>query len=127
MPESARSPLDPRLPDDPEAVLGRLLDPALRGDDLYPLLHQLRSLAPIFKTENPAFQQAWVITRFADDDTVVRSKSLSSDNRVLDVFDTGEGGAFLEVMRSLLKFLDPPDHARVRGLMAFSTRCQSTR
>lgn len=113
-----RQPLDPRLPEDPEAVLQRLLDPVLRGDDLYPLLHQLRTLAPIFKTENPGFQQAWVITRFVDDDTVVRSKSLSSDNRVLEVFDTGEQSAFLEVMRSLLKFLDPPDHTRVRGLIA---------
>ena len=113
-----RQPLDPRLPDEPEAVLQHLLDPVLRGDDLYPLLHQLRTLAPVFKTENPGFQQAWVITRFADDDTVVRSKSLSSDNRVLEVFDTGDQSAFLEVMRSLLKFLDPPDHARVRGLIA---------
>ncbi len=118
MPEPVRQPLDPCLPDDPEAVLQHLLDPVLRGEDLYPLLHQLRTLAPVFKTENPGFQQAWVITRFADDDTVVRSKSLSSDNRVLEVFDTGEQSAFLEVMRSLLKFLDPPDHARVRGLIA---------
>ena len=112
MPDLVRQPLDPRLPDEPEAVLQYLLDPVLRGDDLYPLLHQLRTLAPVFKTENPGFQQAWVITRFADDDTVVRSKSLSSDNRVLEVFDTGDQSAFLEVMRSLLKFLDPPDHAR---------------
>jgi len=118
MPDPARQSLDPRLPDEPEAVLQHLLDPALRGEDLYPLLHQLRTLAPVFKTENPGFQQAWVITRFADDDTVVRSKSLSSDNRVLEVFDTGEQSAFLEVMRSLLKFLDPPDHTRVRGLIA---------
>lgn len=118
MPDLVRQPLDPRLPDEPEAVLQYLLDPVLRGDDLYPLLHQLRTLAPVFKTENPGFQQAWVITRFADDDTVVRSKSLSSDNRVLEVFDTGDQSAFLEVMRSLLKFLDPPDHARVRGLIA---------
>ena len=117
-------PIDPRLPDEPEQVLKHLLDSTLRGDDLYPLLHQLRTLAPVFKTENPGFQQAWVITRFADDDTVVRSKNLSSDNRVLEVFDTGEGSAFLEVMRSLLKFLDPPDHARVRGLIsrAFTPR-----
>ena len=118
MPTPIRTPLDPRLPDDPEAVLQHLLDPVLRGEDLYPLLHQLRTLAPVFKTEHPGFQQAWVITRFADDDTVVRSKSLSSDSRVLEVFDTGEQSAFLEVMRSLLKFLDPPDHARVRGLIA---------
>ncbi len=118
MPSPERLRIDPRLPDEPETVLQHLLDPELRGDDLYPLLHQLRTLAPIFKTENPGFQQAWVVTRFADDDTVVRSKSLSSDNRVLEVFDTGDGGAFLEVMRTLLKFLDPPDHARVRGLIA---------
>ena len=114
----ASMPLDPRLPSDPEEVLARLLDPVRRGDDLYPLLHQLRTLAPVFKTENPELQGAWVITRFADDDTIVRSKALSSDNRVLEIFDTGDGGAFLEVMRTLLKFLDPPDHARVRGLIA---------
>ncbi len=115
---TSTAPLDPRLPMDPEEVLARLLDPVRRGDDLYPLLHQLRTLAPIFKTESPDLQRAWVITRFEDDDTIVRSRTLSSDNRVLDVFDTGEGGAFLEIMRTLLKFLDPPDHARVRGLIA---------
>lgn len=111
-------PLDPRLPDDPEAVLRDLLDPERRGDDLYPLLHQLRTLAPVFKTENEGFQRAWVITRFADDDTVVRSKSLSSDRRVLEIFRAGGEGAFFQTMKSLMKFLDPPDHARVRGLVA---------
>ena len=29
-----RTPLDPRLPGDPEAVLQHLLDPLLRGEDL---------------------------------------------------------------------------------------------
>ncbi len=114
-------PLDPRLPDDPETVLVHLLDAELRGDDLYPLMHQLRTLAPVFKSENEAFQKAWVITRFVDDDTVVRAKTLSSDNRVLEIFrggTEGEEGAFFQVMKHLMKFLDPPDHARVRGLVA---------
>ncbi len=53
MPVTSTAPLDPRLPMDPEEVLARLLDPVRRGDDLYPLLHQLRTLAPIFKTESP--------------------------------------------------------------------------
>jgi cytochrome P450 len=70
---------DPRLPADPEGVLSQLLDPEQRGDDLYPLLHQLRTLAPVFKTENPELQQAWVITRFSDDDTIARSRTFTSD------------------------------------------------
>lgn len=117
-------PLDPQLPEDPEEILRHLLDPRLRGDDHYPLLHQLRSAAPIFKSENDAFQRAWVITRFVDDDTVVRAKTLSSDNRVLEIFRSGDEGAFFGVMKSLMKFLDPPDHARVRGLVskAFTPR-----
>lgn len=116
--------LDPRLPDEPEEVLRHLLDADLRGNDLYPLLHQLRTLAPVFKSENEAFQKAWVITRFVDDDTVVRAKTLSSDNRVLEIFRAGEEGAFFQVMKNLMKFLDPPDHARVRGLVskAFTPR-----
>ena len=72
-------------------MLARLLDPVRRGDHLYPLLHQLRTLAPIFETESPDLQRVWVIARFEDDDTIVRSRTLSSDNRVLDVFDTGGG------------------------------------
>ena len=111
-------PLNPRLPHEPEEVLRHLLDVDLRGDDLYPLLHQLRTLAPIFKSENEAFQKAWVVTRFIDDDTVVRAKTLSSDNRVLEIFRAGEEGAFFQIMKNLMKFLDPPDHARVRGLVA---------
>ena len=71
-------------------MLQLILDPVIRGENLYPLLHQLRTLAPISETEPPGFQQAWVITRFSDDDTVVRSKSLSSDQRVLEVFNTIE-------------------------------------
>jgi cytochrome P450 len=116
--------LDPNLPDDPEAVLAHILDPELRGNALYPLYHQLRTLAPVFKTTNPQFQQAWVITRFADDDGVARSKALISDQRVLEIFDTGDGGAFIQVMKRLLKFLDPPEHARVRNLIsgAFTPR-----
>jgi cytochrome P450 len=115
---------DPRLPADPEGVLSQLLDPEQRGDDLYPLLHQLRTLAPVFKTENPELQQAWVITRFSDDDTIARSRTFTSDKRVLEIFDTGDGGAFFEIMQTLMKYLDPPDHARVRGLVsrAFTPR-----
>ena len=116
--------LNPKLPDDPEEVLAHILAPELRGDDLYPLYHQLRMLAPVFKTANSQFQKAWVITRFADDDTVVRSKSLISDKRVIEIFDSGDGGAFYQVMKRLMKFLDPPEHARVRNLVsgAFTPR-----
>ena len=116
--------LVPRLPTDPEEILARLLDPVLRGDDLYPLYHQLRIAAPIFKSENEQLQKAWVITRFCDDDTVVRARTLSSDKRVLEIFDTGRGGEFIQMMRRLMKFLDLPDHARVRGLVsrAFTPR-----
>ncbi|HPG26360.1 MAG: cytochrome P450 [Spirochaetaceae bacterium] len=119
--------LDPRLPTSPEEILRSILDPTLRGDDLYPLLHQLRTAAPIFKTENTAFQLAWVITRFEDDDTVVRAKTLSSDSRVLDIFATGTAGTeseFFRMMKRLMKFLDPPEHARVRALVsrAFTPR-----
>ena len=124
MSASAEFQLNPRLPSDPEEVLAHLLDADLRGNDLYPLMHQLRSLAPIFKSENEAFQKAWVITRFEDDDTVVRAKTLSSDNRVLEIFRAGKEGAFFQAMKHLMKFLDPPDHARVRGLVsrAFTPR-----
>lgn len=121
---TASAELDPQLPDAPEAVLAHILDPDLRGDALYPLYHQLRTVAPVFKTTNPQFQEAWVITRFSDDDSVVRSKSLISDQRVIEIFDSGGGGAFYQVMTRLMKFLDPPEHARIRNLVsgAFTPR-----
>ena len=46
VPEPAPEPV--ALPDDPDAVLRLILDPETRGE-LYPLYHQLRAVAPVFR------------------------------------------------------------------------------
>ena len=54
----------PGLPTDPDEVMAWLVDPARRGE-LYPLYHQLRRVAPVYKNRPEIFHGAWTITAFA--------------------------------------------------------------
>ena len=49
-----------------------LVDPVRRGE-LYPLYHQLRRVAPVYKNRPEIFHGAWSFTRFAETDVVFRS------------------------------------------------------
>lgn len=105
-------------------VLAHILDPALRGG-LYPYYARLRELDPVHKTDDLRLPNAWVLSRFADVDQVLRDRRMISNPRALEAFDTGESGrAFTSMLRRMTLYLDPPDHARVRGLVskAFTPR-----
>ncbi len=109
---------------DAEALFAQILDPEQRGE-LYPLYHALRRVAPVHCDESLLGRRAWILSRFADADSVLRDLRLHSDTSALELFDTGESGAsFFKLMSKLLLYLDPPDHDRIRGLVtkAFTPR-----
>jgi cytochrome P450 len=94
-------------------------DPAWRKDP-YPLYRRLRNEAPVGQVPKVG---TWYVTRFADCQALLRSsESAGSDTRksakVQELMRSGlrEAGDLRE-QRSFV-FLDPPDHTRLRGLVA---------
>ncbi|MEZ4281794.1 MAG: cytochrome P450 [Myxococcota bacterium] len=110
--------IDPRDTSDPAEILRSLLDPERRGA-LYPWLHRLRQVAPIWRSEDPLVPRGWVLSRYADIREVLRHPSAFSDERNAEIFDVGEAGAaFTAMMRKQILYLSPADHDRIRGLVA---------
>ncbi len=113
----------PGLPDDPDEIMDRLLDPLRRGE-LYPLYHQLRRVAPIHKNRPSLLHGAWSITRFADADELFRNPKVVNDPAVVDdAWGHGDGG-FADVMRTVMVWRKPDAHMRLRNLVrvAFTPR-----
>jgi len=109
---------DPASLSDPAEVVEVILDPRRRGE-LYPYLNRLRELEPIHRSEALHGRPAWLITSFADSLAVLSNKSLVSDARNAEIFDTGPGGEqFYDMVRRLLLYVEPTDHDRIRNLLA---------
>jgi cytochrome P450 len=121
--ELERETIDPTL--DADALLARILDPGRRGS-LHPLYHRLRALAPAHCSRAPGLPPGtWVLTSHRHVDRVARTASAVNDPRTARVFDRdGRGGAFYQLMRHAMLFLEKPDHDRVRRLVfkAFTPR-----
>lgn len=104
---------------DPDATLIRVLTDPDCIPDPYPLYRQLREHAPIFQTQATG---TWVINRYEDAKAMLRDPRCGSgvgveggDRRGID----GSGRRERTGTQSML-FLNPPDHTRVRGLVARS-------
>ena len=109
---------DPRETRDPAELLRAILDPDRRGA-LYPWLHRLREIAPVHRTEGLLVPHGYVLTRYDDIRAVLRHPRAFSDERNADIFDIGESGAvFTAMMRKQILYLSPPDHDRIRALVA---------
>ena len=80
------------------------LSPALRADP-YPLYEELRRKDPVHRMR---LQDAWVLADYADVDMVLR------DSRRFG----NEGRDFGYIPQVSMLDLDPPEHTRLRGLMA---------
>jgi cytochrome P450 len=97
-------------------------DPATPGfdNDPYPLFQRLRADNPVHWS--PALK-AWVVTRYADVQHVLRDGALSSD-RVTPFFRSqpsamqAKYAAVLKYLGGWLVFRDAPDHTRLRNLVA---------
>jgi hypothetical protein len=109
------------LPDAPPPLSGDsagqgvldLSDPRWSSDP-FAIYAELRESDPIHRNDAAGM---WVLARHADCLAVLRDRRSSSDSQTSDTPLSGPmSEAFLE-MRPFL-FLDPPDHTRLRGLVA---------
>ncbi len=106
---------------DPEEVLSILFDPIRRGP-LYPYYNRLRELDPVYNTRHEALhggRPCWVLTSYRAGYEAFTHPSMTSDGRTVMAYDSGEGGKrFLNIMKRVLLFLEPTDHARVRKMVS---------
>lgn len=105
------------LPTDPDEIVSWVIDPARRGE-LYPLYHQLRRIAPVHRCAPDIFGGAWVLTRYSDTYALVRDPAAVNDSAVVDSAFSGGDGAFYNVMKNAMLFLDPQSHHRIRSLVS---------
>lgn len=104
---------------DPDATLIKVLtDPACIPDP-YPLYNQLRENAPIFKT---SVTGTWVVNRYEDAKAMLRDPRCGSGAALEGDERTAIDGSSRRARTGTLSmlFLNPPDHTRVRGLVARS-------
>src|ERR671936_396764 len=99
-------------------------DPSDPGflEDPYPVLNRLRETAPVFYDES---RERWFVTRHEDVRCCLRDKRLGRNFRhVLSAEEIGvppldpRWGAFWDLERWSLLWLEPPDHTRIRKLVA---------
>jgi cytochrome P450 len=90
--------------------------------DPYPNYHALRAADPVHRSE---LFQAFVLSRHADVWNVLRDPRFSVDRSQVDPVKSSPlpalGAEFVELggaLRRVLMFLDPPDHTRMRRLVA---------
>ncbi len=94
--------------------LYQLLDPEVLADP-YPLFHQLRTEDPVHWDP---FLHAWVVTRYKDVVTVLHHYSAQRTPmpEQLAAMGLASLNPIAEIMVKQMLFLDPPAHARLRGL-----------
>lgn len=86
----------------------------------YPLYHQLRTVDPVYWDERA---NSWVLTRYTEVTTSLRDARFSAagfmtnTSWVPDEMRDTLGPPMRALSRQML-FLDPPDHTRLRGLVA---------
>ena len=103
---------------------GVVFNPMAPGfrEDPYPFYRRLRETDP-FHRSRPA--DGYVLTRYDDVIAVLRDSAFSSDERNLKIFPrmvarmarAGVPDPYLDDQMSMLR-RDPPDHSRLRGLVA---------
>lgn len=102
--------------------LGRPIVDAAFLDDPYPIYAALRDAGPIHWTEE-FFGGAWLLTRHADVDAVLRDDLRFSAQRTGGwVMGRGEGARseladFQRLFARAMVFVDAPNHQRLRGVM----------
>lgn len=103
-----------RSPSGRTLSLYQLLDPEVLADP-YPLFHQLRTEDPVHWDP---FLHAWVVTRYKDVVTVLHhySAQRTPTPEQLAAMGLASLNPIAEIMVKQMLFLDPPAHARLRGL-----------
>jgi cytochrome P450 len=120
---SAASPTSAAARPESESLsLLRLLDPGVSADP-YVLYRQLREHDPVHWDP---YMHAWVVTSYAEVITVLMNYSAdrAPAAEYLDRLGLAFMKPFAEMMRQQMLFMDPPRHARLRGICsaAFTPR-----
>ncbi len=93
--------------------------------DPYPAYRALREAGPLHWS-NEFFGGAWMLTRHADVESVLRDPRFSAQRTggwvTRAAAERGELAAFQKFFSRAFLFLDPPEHTRLRGLMLASFR-----
>ena len=99
---------------DPSLSLYHLLDPEVLANP-YPLFRRLRTEDPVHWDP---FLHAWVVTRYKDVVTVLHhySAERTPTPEQLAAMGLASLNPIAEIMVKQMLFLDPPAHARLRGL-----------
>ena len=106
---------DAPLPDDADALVALLLDaPFVR--DPYPVASRLREVAPVHRTD----RGFWLVSDAASVEQVYRGPTLRIG---FDTARRGQDARFAEspslaLFKRMLPFIDPPDHTRIRKVLA---------
>jgi cytochrome P450 len=101
--------------DDAEILISMLLDPPFVRDP-YPIASRLRDVAPVYRT-NRGF---WLVSDAASVEQVYRSPTMRIG---FDRVRSEQGSRFedspsLRLFKRMLPFMDPPDHTRIRRVLA---------
>jgi cytochrome P450 len=99
---------------DPSLSLYHLLDPEVLANP-YPLFRRIRTEDPVHWDP---FLHAWVVTRYKDVVTVLHDYSAERTPTPEQLAEMGLASLnpIAEIMVKQMLFLDPPAHARLRGL-----------
>ena len=103
-----------------------MIDVSELAHDPYPAYAELRATDPVHRDEESG---TWLLTRYADVHSVLRSPGWSSDHRNSPehrawIAEMGAPPAVDELLAKVLLFMDAPDHTRLRNLVnkAFTPR-----
>ena len=117
LPPQVRGPLGStllRVPHPTPRLMAFMVSPEVRSDP-WALYRDLRSRYPLRRVP-PGL---WLVSRHADAAMLARHPHLSVDETKSRLFgNVGGGGPFTEFVRAIMLFRDPPDHDRLRRLVA---------
>jgi len=94
---------------------------ARTAQDPYPDYARLRARSPVHRSR---LMRAWVFSRYADVDAILRDHHRFSNDPIERDLTTRQQASLPGPEDSSMLFLDPPDHTRLRGLVnkAFTRR-----
>jgi cytochrome P450 len=103
------------LPDNPDALVALILDAPFSRDP-YPVASRLREVAPMHKTD----RGFWIVSDAASVEQVYRASTMRIG---FDTARRGQDSRFAEspslsLFKRMLPFMDPPDHTRIRRVLA---------
>jgi cytochrome P450 len=113
-----------RLPDDADVLVSMLLDPPFVRDP-YPVASRLRDIAPVHRT-NRGF---WLVSDAVSVEQLYRSPTMriGFSTARLEQDPQFANSPSLRLFKRMLPFMDPPDHTRIRRVLApyFTPRVMS--